>query len=289
MNPFTTPKKTVQDVQQLPSDERAKALKAHLDKLDKKADKQLVKETLSTVLQLNKGADPAKVKAQAKAALKKNQKKVAQGKTNNYLSNEKLQEHMGLIHDYNFKIKVDAHGREACRQIAMGFTFVIPHIDRYTQDMQGCDITEADLQRHYDGSWQQMNQEYRNKIRKSAEEYNKSVKLSLEQLKMFANRQSLHLNKMEDDVAGMLLDMEPTEVELMVSRNLRTYIQAGHSTEAYWVAGTELCETLAQLSKGLLYLTPSMLAKELKQRGFTSELRQTGKSKLRYYYVELVK
>jgi predicted anti-sigma-YlaC factor YlaD len=127
-------------------------------------------------------------------------------------------------------------------------------------------------------------------LRKAAKKYMKEVKSKLKELTDFTERHASYLNAVTDDAhVEMLLDMEPTELDLKVVRNFRTYLKQGESNEAYFATPAALCELLSQLSKVLLYLTPQKLSKQLKQAGYKSEVRKAGKHKVRFFYVELVK
>ena len=109
-----------------------------------------------------------------------------------------------------------------------------------------------------------------------------------EQMVRMCNRadkvQQERLNEIEEEVYDSLVIKYNTK-----GTRLDTYLQPGTTVEAYWLSCEGIGEQLAQLSKGLLYLTPPKLRTLLTEANFKSKQVQQGKSKITMFYVELVK
>jgi hypothetical protein len=185
-----------------------------------------------------------------------------------YLPDAEYQRHMDKIADYNFATRVDAYGRETCLHLASGFTYVIPYLDRYVMDMKKCLITDQDLERHYK-VWDALPDHYRNKIRKERDRHNNKVEKGLKQLQDFANHQSRHLGKMDEEHQDLLMALEPSEIEVKISSDLAYYIEPAPLEDKYLMTPKEVSRYLIQQSKGMIYEDAIETSRKLRDRGFT--------------------
>lgn len=200
-------------------------------------------------------------------------------KSRPYPTDSKLDEHMGIIHDYKFKTEVDAYGRECCRMIAKYFTGVIPYVDRYAVDIVKGYIEEGDLERHYRNEWFNLDEGYKNKIRRAARRYNDGIKQSITQLQEFCNRQAYHLDKMEDETVGSLLDFD--EHEILDPHKIESYITLATAETGVLWPSQALSRELIRISKGAIYFDKNEVAKELRDREY-KELKR-GRKSLGFY------
>lgn len=185
-----------------------------------------------------------------------------------YPDNAVIEADMQKLHDHIFNLEVDEHGRHACMQIAKGFTYVIPYVDKYLLDMERCFITDDHLAKYCKG-WNEAPVSYQNKLRKAATIFNGKVKKSLLTLREFVNRQAFHLNELSDEKAEKVMQLEETEIEVQVSTDLRSYLQPAPKESKYLLPAQTIAQNLALYSKGLIYYSPSEVARELTKRGFT--------------------
>jgi YesN/AraC family two-component response regulator len=198
-------------------------------------------------------------------ALKKEKKKPKY----KYLKSDMLDDHMAKIVDFKFKTTADKQDRIACKEIAKGFTYTIPHVDRYLMRMRKCLVTEQDLQKHYADKWHtEFNEAYRNHIRKGMARCNAYCERSMSELEDFVNRQSKHLNELDDLLVEEVMDLASEEVEVRISTDLRSYVMPAPVEAGNQLNAEAICVNVALNSKGMVYYSPSKLAAELRDRGF---------------------
>lgn len=221
-----------------------------------------------------------------KQFLKQVQQAPKQERKFEYLSNDKLQQQMDTIHDQLFRETATEQDRNACKEIAKGFTYVIPYVDIYELCMKRIRVNQdAILRRFYTPAiWDVLPEKNRNQIRRFAEKYQSSVDYSLAELTAFVNRQSLHLDKMTETEQELVMDLETPELDVKVANELRTYFKPAQTLDdKYLMTCKQACINLCQFTKGNLYLEPQEMKKALEARGFVkSEF-------VNAYFIELVK
>lgn len=133
-----------------------------------------------------------------------------------YLDRQTLERHMEAIHNDLFRRVSSQADRQACKEIARGFTYVIPFVDRYALVMERVRITEEELRRCYTPEkWDRLPEPNKNQIRKAARKYEEGVALALRELTSFVNRQSLHLDQMKEELMEEVMYLEPEELDQM--------------------------------------------------------------------------
>lgn len=202
-----------------------------------------------------------------------------------YLSHDRLQQQFDTIHDTLFKETATEQDRESCKEIAKGFTYVIPHVDRYELCMNRIQISDQVLRRFYTPQiWDVLPDKNRNQIRRFAEKYQQSVDYSLAELTAFVNRQSLHLDKMTETEQELVMDLETPELDVKVANEIRTYFKPADTLDdRYLMTCKQAAVNLAKYTDGNLYMTPQEMAKTLELRGFVRS------EKANAYFIQLVK
>jgi hypothetical protein len=185
-----------------------------------------------------------------------------------YLDKPTLDRHMHDIFEYKFKKTATPQDRASCKEIARGFTYVIPHVDRYELLMKRVRIEEEDLAHAYRSSWHLLPKKHKNQRRKAALQYNESVASAISQLTEFVNRQAYHLNQMEDEMVEQVMDLESTEIEVKLSTEPGYYIEPAPKEDRYRMTPKQVSRYLIQQSKGMIYYDAIEISRKLREFGF---------------------
>jgi hypothetical protein len=185
-----------------------------------------------------------------------------------YLRGEEMDLHMAHIHDGEYRRLATDEDRRACLEIARGFTYTIPHVDRHLMLLRRVTVDDRVLARHYGEVWHRAPEAWRNHLRRGAERYMRYCRKSSGELEAFVNRQAGHLNDLSDEQAELVMDLESTEIEVRLSTEPGYYIEPAPKEDRYRMTPKQVSRYLIQQSKGMIYYDAIEISRKLREFGF---------------------
>jgi hypothetical protein len=192
---------------------------------------------------------------------------------------------LDLIFNQEFSRQLTDYEKQACKMLAKVLTMGVAYHDIYELACKRIVISKHHLCQYLTG-WADYKPELQNRWTKGAKRYLDTRAGESEAMKTLFTRQAFVLDKLDDETAEKVLDLEPNEIEIQHATDLRTYIAPGDEA---LMSCTAICEYLITLSKGACIKWPNRIGEELEKRGFEWGERKVKSRTVRYYYIKLEK
>jgi hypothetical protein len=184
---------------------------------------------------------------------------------------------LDLIFNQEFSRLLTDYEKKACKMLAKVLTMGVAYHDIYELACGRITLSTHQLCQYLTG-WDDYEPALQNRWIKGAKRYLNTRDGESTAMKALFSQQARVLDRLDDETAGKVLDLEPGEIEVQYATDLRTYLAPGK--EALMSCG-QICEYLITLSGGACIKWPHHVGRELDKRGF--EKGEAG------YYVKLNK